>query len=134
MSQAGTDVSRLRIQPLEVAISALTGATGFLHLSLSLDSPAPVRFPLPGLFLLNGIGFLVLIMLLYLPALHPYQRALRWLLILYTVATLLCWVAFGFRNALGYLALGIELALLALLLLEEWQAIRQRAAHTALPL
>src|SRR6266511_5013729 len=39
--------------------------------------------PLPILFLLNGIGYLVLGTALYLPALLQYRRIVRWLLIIF---------------------------------------------------
>src|ERR1051326_497880 len=126
MNQADTSLSSLRIQPLEVAIIVLAGAAGFLHLSFALLGPRPTDFPFPGLYILNAAGYLVLIMLLYLPVLHPFQRIIRWMLILFTLATILGWLAIGARDILAYLTLGIEVPLIALLLLEEWQAIRLR--------
>jgi len=124
MSQARAGDSSLRIHPLEVGIIVLAGATAFLHLALGLSSRAPTHFPFPGLFYLNTAGYLVLITLLYLPALHPFQRVLRWLLILFAVATILGWVALGPRSMLGFLDKGVEIALILLLLIEEWRAVR----------
>jgi hypothetical protein len=125
MSQARPGDSSLRIHPLEVGIIMLTGATAFLHLLLGLESRHPMSFPFPGLFYLNTAGYLILITLLYLPALHPRQRALRWLLILYTAVTIFAWVAFGERDMDGFLTKGIEIALIHLLLIEDWRATRQ---------
>lgn len=127
MSQAGISPSSLRIQPLQVAIIVLTSATAFLHLSMAVSSRAPLHFPFPCLFILNAAGYLVLIFLLYLPMLHPWQRPLRWLLILYTAATIFGWIALGERDMDGFLDKGIECGLIALLLVEEWLAVRQRA-------
>lgn len=127
MSQPGTSFPSLRIQPLEVAIIVLTGATAFLHLSLALGSRAPTHFPLPGLFILNAAGYLVLIGMLYLPILQPFQRVIRWALIGYTLATILAWIFLGGdRDMVGFLDKAIEIALIILLLIEEWQAIRLR--------
>jgi hypothetical protein len=126
MSQAGTSFPGLRIQPLEVAIIVLAGATAFLHLSLALGSRAPTHFPLPGLFILNAAGYLVLIGMLYLPLLQPFQRVIRWLLIVYTLATIISWAFIGDRDMVGFLDKAIEIALVILLLVEEWQAIRLR--------
>ena len=126
MSQSRISSATLRIQPLEVAIIVLTGATAFLHVSAALSSNAPLHFPLPGLFYLNAAGYLFLIWLLYLPALHPFQRYIRWLLILYVATTIFAWVALGDRDMDGFLDKGIEGALLILLLVEEWRAIQQR--------
>ncbi|HEU5368272.1 MAG TPA: hypothetical protein VFU69_07400, partial [Ktedonobacterales bacterium] len=95
MSQVRTGDGSLRIHPLEVGIIVLTGATAFLHLLMGLESSQPTQFPFPGLFYLNTAGYLVLITLLYLPALHPMQRDIRWLLIRYAAATLFAWVALG---------------------------------------
>ncbi|HEU5369423.1 MAG TPA: hypothetical protein VFU69_13200, partial [Ktedonobacterales bacterium] len=69
--------------------------------------------------------YLVLITLLYLPALHPMQRYIRLLLILYTAATIFAWVALGERDMDGFLDKGIEIALIHLLLIEDWRATRQ---------
>src|SRR5262245_4864037 len=54
--------------------------------------------PLPILFLINGIGYLVLIGALYLPALARYQRLVRWLLIIFAATTFILYFLFnGFR-------------------------------------
>ena len=127
MSQARAGDSSLRIHPLEVGIIVLAGATAFLHLLMGLESKHPMGFPFPVLFYLNAAGYLVLITLLYLPALQPMQRAIRWLLILYTAVTIFAWVAIGDRDMDGFLDKGIEIALILLLLFEEWRATRQRS-------
>ncbi|HEY7356823.1 MAG TPA: hypothetical protein VH590_10165 [Ktedonobacterales bacterium] len=126
MSQARAGDGSLRIHPLEVGIIVLAGATAFLHLSLGLSSRHPTGFPFPVLFYLNAAGYLVLITLLYLPVLQPIQRYIRWLLILYTAVTIFAWVTIGDRDMDGFLDKGIEIALILLLLLEEWRATRQR--------
>ncbi len=43
--------------------------------------------PMSTLFLLNGIGYLVLGAALYLPALRRYQPIVRWLLIIFAAVT-----------------------------------------------
>jgi hypothetical protein len=127
MSQAGTNFSRVRLPPLEVGMLVFAGAAAFLPLSFALSSREPTHFPFPGLYILNAAGYLVLLLLLYLPALHPFQRALRWLLILYTLATILGWVAIGSRNMVGYLDKAVEIVLIVLLLIQDRQMMRQRA-------
>ncbi len=126
-TQAGTTFSSIGIQPLEVGIIALTGGTAFLHLSFVLASSTPTHFPFPALYFLNAVGYLVLIMVLYLPALHRFQRALRWLLILFTTATIIGWLTIGARDTAGFLDTSIAAVLLLLLLIEEVQATRQRS-------
>src|ERR1700676_4226021 len=39
------------------------------------------------LFILNGIGYLVLIVAMYLPFLYRFQRIVRWLLIVFAAVT-----------------------------------------------
>ncbi|HET9224930.1 MAG TPA: hypothetical protein VFO07_20620 [Roseiflexaceae bacterium] len=80
--------------------------------------------PLPMLFLLNGIGYLMLVTALYLPSLAQYQSMFRWLLILFTAVTIVMYfVINGFRlNPLGIFDKLVEIALIALLLIDGRQA------------
>jgi hypothetical protein len=110
MRQPRTTFSNVRIRPLEVGILALAGAAAFLPLSFALSSQAPTHFPFPGLSILNAAGYLVLILLLYLPTLYPFQRGLRWLLLPYTAVTILGWVVIGSHNMVGYLDKAMERA------------------------
>ena len=89
--------------------------------------------PLPYLFLLNGIGYLVLVTALYLPALAQYRQIVRWLLILFAALTIVCYFAIaGFRfNPVGYLAKVVEVTLIALLLIDNRQL--QRSTIDAAP-
>src|SRR5215216_1948204 len=96
---------------LQIAILVLIAITALIHLQrgigMSFGGPPPgggqggpppggggqggggfnimqfLPLPLPILFLLNGIGYLVLGAALYLPALQRYRRPVRWLLILF---------------------------------------------------
>ena len=89
--------------------------------------------PLPVLFYLNFIGYIVLAAALYLPALlqfQPllrYQRVIRWLLIVYTAVTVVLWFLItGARfNLLAYIDKPLEAALIILLLVDDRQASRQ---------
>ena len=46
-----------------------------------------IPLPLSTLFILNGIGYLVLVIALYLPLLYRFQRLIRWLLIIFAAVT-----------------------------------------------
>jgi hypothetical protein len=89
--------------------------------------------PLPVLFYLNFIGYIVLAIALYLPALlqfQPllrYQRVIRWLLIVYTAITVVLWflITGGHYNLSAYIDKPIEAALIILLLVDDRQASRQ---------
>ncbi|NJN81352.1 MAG: hypothetical protein HC802_03095 [Caldilineaceae bacterium] len=82
---------RSRLGPLQYGIILLTLTTALIHISL--------LFP-DTLFILNGLGFLVLLAALYLPIaqLRPYQGMVRWLLIAYTAVTLIIWIFIGSRT------------------------------------
>lgn len=108
--------SRSHMRTMSYAIVLLTVITAGIHLYLSFKFPQP---PDP-IFLLNGVGYLVLLVALYFP--HPQLLAARkwlhWLLIAYTALTVILWVFFGARTAVGYLDKVVEILLLCLLWLE----------------
>jgi len=89
-----------------------------------------IPIPLPYLFLLNGIGYLVLVSALFLPQLRQYQPIVRWLLIAFAAATIVMYFAIsGFRfNPIGYLTKAIEVTLIVLLLIDGRQSARLAAA------
>jgi len=76
---------------------------------------------LPLLFILNFIGYIVLVVALYLPPLKRFQRIIRWLLIAFTAITIIAYfVVMGLStNPLGYVDKIIELALIVLLVIED---------------
>ncbi|KPV49523.1 hypothetical protein SE17_32115 [Kouleothrix aurantiaca] len=81
--------------------------------------------PLPYLFLLSGIGYLVLVGALNLPALSAYRSAIRWLLIAFAAVTIIMYFLIsGFRfNLVGYLDKAVEVALIVLLLIDGQRAV-----------
>ena len=103
-----------RAVPIRLGIIFLTAATAIVHLYLGFQG-------LP-LFVLNGLGYLALLAALYLPIpqLAPYQRTVRWVLIGYTVLTVVLWlfITGGVSNATGYIDKVVELLLIVLLVAE----------------
>lgn len=97
---------------LRIGIIVLTAATALIHLYLGL-----LGFPL---FILNGLGYLALLATLYLPVpqLARYHDAARWVLIGYTALTIFLWILVGARTPIGYIDKLIEVALIALLILD----------------
>jgi hypothetical protein len=79
--------------------------------------------PLPVLFSLNFLGYLVLVAALYLPLplLRHHRRALRWTLVAFTALTIVAYFAIvgGISNPLGEFDKAIELALIAFLFIED---------------
>lgn len=101
----------------QYAIIGLTFATAFIHFTLLFPDPV---------FVLNALGYLVLVGALYLPVtgLLRYHRHIRWLLMAYTAITIMLWVSVGARSPLAYVDKMIEIALLALLWVDS-QSSRQ---------
>lgn len=106
---------------LPILIILLAVITAVIHLILSIRGFVSGRGgPFPLLFLLNCIGYLVLVTALYLPLLRSIQRFTRWVLIAYTAITIILWYVLA-RNHAGLLASidkPAEGALLILLLVE----------------
>ena len=96
---------------LRAAIVGLTLATAAIHSTLGGT-----------LFTLNAIGYVVLASAMVVPA--SFFADVRWLtrlaLIGYTAATVVGWYAFGPRYDTAYIAKGIELVLMALLVVESY--------------
>jgi hypothetical protein len=97
---------------LRTAVVGLTLATAAIHFSLG-----------GLLFLANAAGYTVLALAIVAPG--PTARW-RWLvrlaLIGFTAATIGGWVAFGPRFGLAYVDKAIEVGLIGVLLIEQWQS------------
>jgi hypothetical protein len=98
--------------PLRIGVIVLTVGTALIHLYLGLHG-----FPL---FILNGLGYLALLAALTLPipGISEYRNLTRWVLVGYAALTIFLWILVGARNSIGYTDKIIELALMALLVLE----------------
>ena len=121
MSQITQRQTTSRIGPLQIAIIVLVAVTACIHLyrALLLGAPSMRLFPL--IFYLNFIGYAVLVIAHYAPQLQRYQRATRWILIVYAAITIIAWVLItqARPNVLGYIDKPIEIALIVLLVLED---------------
>ncbi len=102
---------------IRLLIILLTLATALIHMVVAFQIPNGPDF----IFLLNGLGYLVLVTLLYWPPpfVQPYRSLVRWTLFGYTALTILLWVLIGPRELLGYLDKLIEAGLLVLLWMEQ---------------
>jgi hypothetical protein len=148
MNQATSTRRFSAISTLQIVIIVLVAITALIHLQRGIGfltggppggggqgGPPPgggggqgggfnimamLPIPLPMLFLLNGIGYLVLVTALYLPQLRQYQPIVRWLLIAFAAVTIIMYFAIaGFRpNPVGLLTKAVEVALIVLLLIE----------------
>jgi hypothetical protein len=106
----------LALGPKQYGIIGLALVTAVVHLYLG------IRFG-DTLFLLNGIGYIGLVAMLYLPLafLAAYRGYVRWVLIGYAALTVvLYFVMQGIQNdPLGWFTKAVEVALIGLLLTEK---------------
>ena len=145
-----------RVVPLQVVIILLAIGSGLIHLYRgvsmltimnhfagrpvgALGRPLAARggpsimtflpLPLPYLFILNFVGYVVLAGALYLPALGRYRNVIRWLLIVYAAITIVMWfvITRGSPNLLAYIDKPAEVLLILLLLLDMRQSQTQKA-------
>lgn len=102
------------MKPVQIAIVLLTLATAVIHLALGIPNNLTM-------FILNGIGYIALLVALYLPQLRTYQNYTRWVLIAYTAVTILAWAvitSFDLTNPIAVITKLIEVALIVCLFLE----------------
>jgi hypothetical protein len=93
-----------------MAILGLAAAAAAIHFSLLFPDPV---------FIMNGLGFLVLLAayLLPVPWLEKRRRLVRLAFIAYTLVTIAAWIAIGDKSMpLGYISKGIEILLIIALL------------------
>lgn len=107
-----------KLGSLQYAIIILTVVTAVIHLVLG------VAFgEVNPLFILNGIGYLVLVVALYfVPQLAAQRSLVRWALILFTAVTFILYFVFNWPDIWGPIGLldkAIELVLIILLWLDK---------------
>lgn len=107
-------IGNFKIQPAQIGIIILTLLTALIH--FSLGEP---------LFILNGLGYLALLALYFLPiaVFQRYHRLTRWAFAGYTLLTIILYFVFhpdgSWQNdGLGLLTKMIEVVLLLLLALD----------------
>jgi hypothetical protein len=119
---------------LRVGIFLLTLATAVIHVYLAFTA-----IPYYGLnfgvvlFILNGLGYLVLLAALQLPIpqLARFRSAARWTLVAYAVLTIvLFFVMAPFYEFIGYVDKAIEVALIALLIADAYTASPEPSGET----
>ncbi|HLZ25831.1 MAG TPA: hypothetical protein VKV73_00750 [Chloroflexota bacterium] len=99
--------------------------------------PIPLPLPLNQMFVLNLVGYVVLVALFWF-VLTQRRQWLRWLdalLVVYVVGCMLAWAEFGAPNprGLGYLSKGTEAVLVVTLVVHFWMLSRTAASRFATP-
>lgn len=139
---------------LQIAIIVLAVVTGLIHLDRGITAsammmghaggPPPggahgaprggpgimafIPIPLPILFFLNFLAYIILAALLYLPAMRPIQNVLRWLLLILAVVTIVLWYMVtggALNNIFSIVDKPVEVALIILLLIDWRQSAQQ---------
>jgi hypothetical protein len=113
---------RLQLNSIAYGVIILTITTAVIHLYLSSQFP---NGPDPA-FMLNGIGYFVLLAAIYapLPILARHRSLFCWLLIAYTALTIVLWLFFGANSWIAYIDKTGEVALVLLL----WAETRRFSA------
>ncbi len=93
----------------QIGIICLTVATAAIHLYLGGT-----------LFLVNGLVYLCLVAVLYIPALHRFRAITRIGLLAFTIITIVFWALYTrfAPDPIGYIDKVIELLLVVLLVVE----------------
>ncbi len=101
-----------KLSGFQIGIIILTIATAAIHLFVAVIFP-----PMRTLFILNGLGYLILLAAYFLPQFSSYRYIVRWLLIAFAAVTLIGYFAVNGLKAdpLGWLTKVIEIALIVLL-------------------
>jgi hypothetical protein len=120
MTAPTSPAAAFRFGALQVLIVALAIAAAGIHFSRALANPH-----ITALFTLNGIGYLGLVALLYLPVAAPWRRLTRRLLMGYTALTLVLYFVWGAMKGewlvLGFLCVAVEAVLIGALWRESQQ-------------
>lgn len=110
------------LNSIAYGVIILTLITALIHLYLSFQFP---EGPDPA-FLLNAIGYMALLAVIYapIPSLAPYRNIACWVLIGYTALTIALWLFFGANSLLAYFVKLVEVGLILLL----WTETRRFSA------
>ena len=108
-------IARNMLRPATVLLILSTAG---IHLLTGVQMAAQGRLPL---FAVNAMGYVTLGTVLYvpIPLFRRFRNLVRWVLLGYTALTIVLWVAMGARTPVAYMDKAIELALIALLVMDQ---------------
>ena len=111
MEQTTYRASRIGI--LQIGIIVLAAFAAGVHLYLSSQPDEDLHF----WFLLNGLGYLGLVVALYLPQLLQFHNIVRLTLIVYAALTIILWILLADHSSLDLLDVVTKVAEVALIVL-----------------
>ena len=111
-------IGNVDLTMMQVGIAVLMLATAVIHLILGIGGGI--------IFILNGLGYLALWTAVYVPiaALADYRQLARWVLVAYTIVTIVLFFVFNAGSgygAFGLITKAIEVVLVVLLFLDSRQ-------------
>jgi hypothetical protein len=119
---------RTQIDGIGIGIIILTLITAIAHLYLGFKTDEELHT----WFLLNGLGYLGLLVAFFLPQLAQYHSLIRWALLGYTLLTIILWfflggVSHGELDPFDVTVKMVEAALVILLFIDSRRDTRQLA-------
>ena len=109
-------LAKAKLTTTQIVIVALTVITALLHLVLGIGMLGDT---LGILFILNFVGYIVLVAALYfVPQLADRRSLIRYALIAFTAVTVIAWIFMGARGPGAYVDKVIEVVLIVLLFQE----------------
>jgi hypothetical protein len=123
MSQVSQQDSRVQISALQVAIAVCTLAIAFTHLYIGIQLNQISCF----WFLLNGLGYLGLLTVFFLPRFALGHDRISFLLMGYALFTIILWFVLGRPNELvSFITSAMTLVLAVLAFYEGVRVLRIR--------
>jgi hypothetical protein len=127
MSQISQQGTRVQIAALQVAITICTLALAFIHLYGAMLPEEELRI----WDVINGLGYLGLLIIFFLPRFLPRHHAISFLLMGDALLTVVVWFALGQPGDIlvGYTTSAIALVLAVHAFYEGYRALRLRSMH-----
>ena len=124
MRQVTQGRSLMQIGALQVVITVCTLATAFVRLYAAAQPDEEFRF----WFLLNGLGYLALLTIFFMPRFAARHHVISFLLMGYALLTIVLWFVLGRPDEIvSYVSNAIELVLAVLAFYEGWRTLRLRS-------
>lgn len=114
-----THAAEQHMGPVQAGIIIMTLITALFHLYLATSPDGSLRF----WFFLNFVGYIVLLVALYLPQMNIEKRWIRYALMAYAMLTIVCWLVLARPYDSNDVPIKlVEISLICLLVVEDRQA------------
>jgi hypothetical protein len=114
-----TTQSGSRFTPIKIGILVLGLFTALVHLVVLNIIMVNKTGSIDIKFTMNGLGYLALLAVYFIPAFAKWQKYTRWLLVGFTIVTIIAFFIFGsLTDPLGIVTKLVEVGLIILLILD----------------